>query len=318
MRDQYLIGIDLGGTSIKLGICTIDGKILGELEQPTPRGSYTEVLEIFRTMVDELLRSLGLIKDQLAGIGVGVPAFLDVEKGFVYEIVNLGWKNVHLKQELEKLFQLPCFVDNDANTAALGEMWLGAGRGSNQLICITIGTGIGGGLILNGRIYHGAFGMAGEIGHIPVRPVNGRPCNCGGHGCLETETSASAIVYYAKVAAAVPGRLKDLLDEAGSITAKDVIELARQGDLVSVQILDQVSYYLGLCLAQVANLLNPEKVIVGGGVSKAGDFLLEKVRDHFQKFAIKRIGETTEIVTAELGNRAGWIGAARLVGQRLE
>ncbi|MBP1931022.1 ROK family glucokinase [Ammoniphilus resinae] len=318
MGDRYLVGIDLGGTAIKMGICTIDGQILGELERPTPKGSYVDVLKTFRTMVDELLQGLGLTKNQLTGIGVGVPAFLDVKKGFVYEIVNLGWKNVSLKEELEKLFQLPCYVDNDANTAALGEMWLGAGRGSNELICLTIGTGIGGGLILNGHIYHGAIGMAGEIGHLPVRPVGGRPCNCGGHGCLETETSASAMVYYAKEAATKPGRLKELSDKMGTITAKDVIELAKQGDPASIQILDQVSYYLGLSLAQLANVLNPQKIIIGGGVSKAGHFLLDRVRTHFIHFAIKKIGESTEIVTAELGNQAGWLGAARLVQQRLE
>ncbi|WP_134704677.1 ROK family glucokinase [Ammoniphilus sp. YIM 78166] len=315
MDNQYYAGIDLGGTSIKMGICSPDGQIICEREQATPQGHYENVLEAFQQMLHQLLAEAELSPKDLAGVGVGVPALLDVEQGNVYEIVNLGWKNVPLKAELEKRLGLPSYVDNDANTAALGEMWQGAGKCSRHLICITVGTGIGGGLIINGDIYHGALGLAGEIGHMTIRPEGGLLCNCGKPGCLETETSATAIAYYGRKAVdeQQETRLTQTLKQQGVITAKDVIDAARSGDVVSVKILHHVGYYLGLALAQMSNVLNPEKIVIGGGVSKAGDFFLEPIRENFIKYALNKVSETTDIVPATLGNKAGWLGAAWLV-----
>ncbi|RXT05208.1 ROK family glucokinase [Ammoniphilus sp. CFH 90114] len=315
MDQKYYAGIDLGGTSIKMGICTETGQSVRELERPTPQGHYKDVLEVFQEMIHQLVSEAQISLDTVKGVGVGVPALLDIEKGYIYEIVNLGWKNVSLKEELEVLLGLPCYVDNDANTAALGEMWQGAGVGARHLICITVGTGIGGGLILNGDIYHGAIGLAGEIGHVTVRADEGQRCNCGKMGCLETETSATAMTYYGrKIAEAGESPpLAEVLKNTGAITAKDVIDVARQGDQAAQKILDQVGYYLGLSLAQLSNVLNPEKIVIGGGVSKAGDFFMEPIRKNFKKYALSKVSETAEIVPAKLGNRAGWLGAAWLV-----
>lgn len=318
MNKHYYVGIDLGGTTIKMGICTTDGHVMQEMERPTPKGPYLLVLDTFQQMLQDLLSQRQLKMENIAGVGVGVPAFLDVKSGFIYEIVNLGWKEVPLKRELETLFNLPCFVDNDANTAAIGEMWQGAGRGASHLICITVGTGIGGGLILNGDIYHGSIGLAGEVGHYTIRP-DGRLCNCGNTGCLETETSATAILYYGKEAIkqGKPTVLKKRMDDKGNLTAQDVLDGAKADDSVCIEIVQHVGYYLGLTLAQISNVLNPEIIVIGGGVSKAGEFFLDPIRINFRKFALKKVSEIAKIVPAQLGNSAGWLGAAWLVHRDL-
>ncbi|HJV45478.1 MAG TPA: ROK family glucokinase [Bacillota bacterium] len=310
MTKKFYFGIDLGGTSIKMGVISVEGKLLLEREQPTPKGPYLDVLHVFKRMMHQLLDGSSISNDEIMGVGVGVPALLDVESGYVHEIVNLGWKDVPLQRELENLFNLPCFIDNDANTAALGEMWQGAGRNAKQLICITVGTGIGGGLILNGDIYHGAIGMAGEIGHMCVATDKGRLCNCGQSGCLETEASATAIIHYGKQAI-LEGKLQH--PDPEHLTAKDVIDAARTGNIECNRIIQQVSYYLALALAQAAAILNPEKIIIGGGVSNAGQFFIQPIRHYFEQFALKKIRENVRIVPAELGNKAGMIGAAWLV-----
>lgn len=320
MSKPYYAGIDLGGTTIKMGICTSEGQIVEEIERPTPKGPYPHVLDAFQQMLQLLLAQNQLSMKGLAGVGVGVPAFLDAKNGVVFETVNLGWKNVHLKKELEALLSLPCFIENDANTAAVGEMWKGAGKGIHHFICITVGTGIGGGLILNGNIYHGSSGLAGEIGHYAVRPHEGRMCNCGNRGCLETETSATAMIYYGKKAIdeGKPTVLIKSMDEKGQLTARDVVEGAIAKDRVCLEIIQRVGYYLGLTLAQISNVLNPQRIVIGGGVSKAGDFFLEPIRANFRKFALKKVSEVAKIVPAQLGNSAGWIGAAWLVHRSLE
>lgn len=319
MNKDYYAGIDLGGTTIKMGICSSDGQIVQEIKWPTPKGPYLLVLDTFQQMLQLLLDQNQLSIKDLTGVGVGVPALLDVKNGFVYEIVNLGWKDVFLKKELEARLKLPCFLDNDANAAAIGEMWQGAGRGANHLVCITVGTGIGGGLILNGDIYHGSSGLAGEIGHYTVRPDGGRLCNCGNVGCLETETSASAMIYYGKqaIVQGKPTSLAKCMDQKGDLSARDVVAGAMANDQVCLEIIQRVGYYLGLALAQISNVLNPEMIVIGGGVSKAGDFFLDPIRANFRKFALKKVSEITKIVPAQLGNSAGWLGSAWLVHRNL-
>jgi glucokinase len=317
MSASYSLGIDLGGTAIKMGICSSDGRILRHTERPTPKGSYKLTLQTFKQMAEELLQDSQLTMEDIAGIGTGLPGFLDINKGYVFELVNLGWKEIPLKEKMEELFGVPCFIDNDANTAAIGEMWQGAGRGAKELVCITVGTGIGGGLILGGQIYHGVSGMSGEVGHMTVVRRDGRLCNCGRKGCLETETSATAIAYYgSKAAAEEETTLKEILRDKGHITAKDVIDCAKEEDEVSLRILNQVCEHLGFGLAQIANILNPEKIVIGGGVSRAGEFFLARVRNAFSQFALKKINEAVAIVPAELGNEAGLLGAAWLVFEK--
>ena len=313
-KDVY-IGIDLGGTAIKMGICSSQGKIIGDFQKPTPKDrNYLTLLSVMVEMVQELLDQTGAPRESLRGVGIGVPALLNVRTGFVYEMVNLGMKNIAFKQELEQALQLPCFLDNDANTAAAGEKWLGAGRGSQHVFCITLGTGIGGGLILGGNIYHGSDGLAGEIGHVVVRPETGRQCACGNIGCLETEASASAVEFYGtEVAKQGKTLLTEIWKRTGNVTAQDVFQTSQKGDKKSQGIVDQAAYYMGLTLAQVSTILYPEKIIIGGGMSQAGEALLQPIRSYFMKYTLSQISKTVKIVPAELGNRAGWLGAAWLV-----
>lgn len=209
-------------------------------------------------------------------------------------------------------------VDNDANAAALGEMWAGAGKGASNLLCLTIGTGIGGGVIVNGDIYHGANGSAGEVGHFTVKEQGGRICNCGKRGCLETEASATAIVLDAldKVTGMSSGPLKQEYDRTGTITTKLVLQLARQGEPACREIVAKAGHMLGNSLAEMCYLLNPEMIVIGGGVSYAGNMLFDPLLKAFKSAVLPRVGENTSIVAAKLGNRAGIIGAAWLIHRK--
>lgn len=317
MHQSIYIGIDLGGTSIKMGMIDKQGRLLYSLENPTPvKDGYQGVIEAFDTMLNNLLKVHGYTQEHVQGIGIGVPAFLDLKKGIVIELVNLQWKNVPLKELLSEKWSVPIKIDNDANAAALGEMWAGAGKGKTHLLCITIGTGIGGGIIINGDIYHGVNGMAGEVGHITVREDEAaRTCNCGKKGCLETEASATAIVNDAieKVKHTSFGPLREEYDRMGSLSAKSIIHLAKQGDRTCTEIIQKTAHILGKTLAQMCYLINPETIVIGGGVSHAGDLLFNPLKHTFNATALPRIRENTTIVPAKLGNHAGMIGAAWLI-----
>lgn len=249
---------------------------------------------------------------------MGAPGPVNYTTGVVYNVVNLGWEdNYPLKDLLEVETSLPAVIDNDANCAALGEMWKGAGNGAKDIVAVTLGTGVGGGVIANGHIVQGISGAAGEIGHITSIPQGGAQCNCGKTGCLETVASATGIVRIGKekieAAKDLSGELTTLYRENGTITAKDIFDCARRGDRIATEVIKEVSFYLGLALANIANTLNPEKIVLGGGVSKAGDILLDPVRENFKKYAFSRVKESTQIAVATLGNDAGVIGAARLI-----
>lgn len=313
VKDKY-IGIDLGGTAIKMGIVNNKGEIIQLLERPTPvKGGYQEIIETFDQMINALLQETKIDWNFIKGVGIGIPGFVDIETGEVIEACNLDWNNIHIKRLLETEWGIPVEVDNDANTAALGEMWAGAGKGSSNILCLTIGTGIGGGVIINGDIYHGANGMAGEIGHFIVNESNGLACNCGKIGCLETEASATAIVKQAMSVVEKSIPLNDIYIKKGKITAKDIVELAREQDHVCQEIITNLGELLGKTLSKFCVLLNPEKIIIGGGVSYAGDLLLNPMISMFKHNALLRISENTSIVKATLGNKAGIIGAAWLV-----
>ncbi|MCF6094276.1 ROK family glucokinase [Microaerobacter geothermalis] len=320
MKEQKYIGIDLGGTSIKMGLVDQKGSLLYTLESPTPENKeFYSVINTFDGMVDRLLQENGLEWKEITGIGVGAPAFFDLKKGEVVEAVNLGWHHVPLMETLMERWKLPVCVDNDANVAALGEMWVGAGIGATHILCITIGTGIGGGVIINGDIYHGANGSAGEVGHVTVRHQDGRLCNCGKTGCLETEASATAIVLDAmdKLKHLSDGPLKEAYDKSGTLTAKMVVELALKGEPTCKEIIQKAGKVLGRSLAEMCYLLNPELIIIGGGISYAGEMLFNPLTEAFYQTAFPRVAEDTSIVPARLGNQAGMIGAARLVHVRV-
>lgn len=323
MAEKWIVGVDLGGTTTKLAFISMNGEILYKWEIPTDKSdSGKKITTNIAKAIDQKLEELGHPKSKLIGIGMGAPGPVNLTTGIVYEAINLGWENDYpLKDLLETETFLPAVIDNDANCAALGEMWKGAGNGAKDLVCVTLGTGVGGGVIANGDIVHGISGAAGEIGHITSKPVGGVPCNCGKTGCLETIASATGIVRIANEKLAEKeniGKLAERRAQNGTITAKDVFDCARNHDPLANEIIDEVAYHLGLALASAANTLNPEKIVLGGGVSKAGEVLLKPVKEYFKKFAFPRVAVSTEILLATLGNDAGVIGAAWLVKNKID
>ncbi|WP_226618330.1 ROK family glucokinase [Cytobacillus firmus] len=316
MAEKWLVGVDLGGTTTKLAFINYYGEIMHKWEIPTDNSEEGKNITInIAKAIDHKLEELDLSKDKIIGIGMGAPGPVNLATGVVYNTVNLGWKdNYPLKDLLEVETSLPVIIDNDANCAALGEMWKGAGNGAKDLVCVTLGTGVGGGVIANGDIVQGVSGAAGEIGHITSIPVDGAQCNCGKTGCLETIASATGIVRQAleSLESGGEGALSQLYKANGFITAKDVFDSARNGDETSLLTVNNTAMHLGLALANIANTLNPEKIVLGGGVSRAGDILLKPVIANFIKFAFPGVKESTVIDIATLGNDAGVIGAAWL------
>ncbi|WLR49782.1 ROK family glucokinase [Bacillus tianshenii] len=316
MSEKWLVGIDLGGTSIKLAFITLDGELVHKWHIPTNTSDGgRNITSDIASSIKEQLSVCGGHQEYLQGIGMGAPAFIEMATGYVYHAVNIGWREYALKEELEAATGLPAVIDNDANVAAIGEMWKGAGDGSDQLLCVTLGTGVGGGIIINGEIVHGINGMAGEIGHITVETENGAPCNCGKTGCLETVASATGIVRLARQAAVQNS--KSILRDVETLTAKDVFEVAEKGDTAAIQVIERVTHDLGLALANLSNAINPEKIVLGGGVSKAGNNLLKHLRKAFEKYALPRVSEGADLEIATLGNDAGVIGAAWLVKTKI-
>jgi glucokinase len=319
MNEQWLVGIDLGGTTIKMAFINYYGEIIEKWEIPTDKSGKQITTDIAKA-IDAKLDELGYPKSKLAGIGMGAPGPVDLASGLIYETVNLGWKNYPLRDHLEMETGLQAVIDNDANIAAIGEMWKGAGDGAKDLICVTLGTGVGGGLISNGEVVHGVNGAGGEIGHITVVPEGGAPCNCGKTGCIETIASATGIVRVAKEKLASTDQesiLHQFIENDKELSSKDVFDAADQGDVIAEEIIDYITFHLGLTLANVSNGLNPEKIVIGGGVSKAGDRLLKKVEHYFKRFAFPRVGDAATITVATLGNDAGVIGGAWLAKTKL-
>lgn len=312
MSDRIYVGVDLGGTNIKVGICDEQGNLLRTYEGPTGTEHGPDyVLDRIAEYVHAIVRESPYAWDQVAGIGAGIAGFMDIPEGFVKLSPNLGWRNVAVKKVLEEKLGKPVKIDNDANVAALGEAWSGAGAGIPHVVCYTLGTGVGGGIIINGRIYQGYNGMAGELGHMAVVPdLEAINCGCGKIGCLETVSSATGIIRMAKDA--VERGDNTSLAQIEQISAKDVFDAAKAGDEVALRIVNRAAYYLGKSMALVAVVINPQRFIVGGGVSRAGDILFNPIRENFRKFVQETAREGVDIVPALLGNDAGVVGAAGL------
>lgn len=313
MSDKIYIGVDLGGTAIKVGICDAEGHLIQTYEGPTgtdqgPDAIMDNIASYVRKIVDESSYSW----DQVEGIGAGIPGFMDIPEGFVKLSPNLGLRDYPVKRTLEEKLGKTVKINNDANVAALGEAWSGAGAGIPNCVCYTLGTGVGGGIIINGKIYEGSKGMAGELGHMAVIPdLEAIQCGCGKMGCLETVSSATGIVRMANDA--VERGDKTSLSGIEPITAKDVFDAAKAGDEVAQRIVNRAAFYLGKSMAAIAVVVNPQRFIVGGGVSKAGEFLFEQIREVFHKYTPESAQEGVEIVPAKLGNNAGVVGAAGLL-----
>lgn len=312
MSEKIYIGVDLGGTAIKVGICNEEGQLLHTYEGPTEvdKGADTVVANIEK-YVRRVVEESPFAWEQVAGVGAGVAGFTNVREGIIILAPNVGLKDLPIRDILEERLGKPIKIDNDANVAALGEAWGGAGKGIDNCVCYTLGTGVGGGIIINGKIYQGFSGMAGELGHMSVVPdLEAIGCGCGQMGCLETVSSATGIIRMAKDAVARGDRTS--LAHVENIMAKDVFDAAKAGDEAAIRIVNRAAFYLGKSMAAVAVVLNPEMFIIGGGVSKAGDILFNEVRSVFAKLTPEPVQRGMQIVPATLGNDAGMVGAAGL------
>ena len=319
MAKDKLIGIDLGGTTIKFAIMTATGDIQQKWSIQT--NILDEGSHIVPDIIDSINYHLDLYqldKERIIGVGMGTPGTVNEKDGTVQGAFNLNWKeSQNVKADLEAGLGFPVAIDNDANAAALGEQWRGAGNNQPEVVFVTLGTGVGGGLVNEGKMIHGAKGAAGEVGHMIVEP-GGYQCTCGNYGCLEQYASATGVVHLAHDYAdayAGDSKLKAMVSNGEEITSKIVFDLAKEGDYLANEVVDKVAFYLGLATANIANLLNPSAIVVGGGVSAAGDFLLTRVQKNFNDFAFKMTRHVTELKLAELGNDAGAYGAASLALQ---
>lgn len=308
---QKCIGIDIGGTTVKIGIFTIDGTLLKKWEVFTRTddgGKY--ILGDIATSIKEKAAEWEMPLSGFVGAGMGLPGPVEAD-GHIPFCVNLGWKEGNPQEELSALLEMPVKSANDANVAALGEMWQGGGRGYKNLIMVTLGTGVGGGVILNEQIWPGMKGVAGEIGHMHIMEDETEICNCGGRGCLEQAASATGIVRVAKriLASSESG---SLLRELENLTAKDVLDAARAGDSLAMKSVEKSMRYLGWAMANITMVLDPEAYIIGGGVSKAGTFLTDMIQKHHDEMSPMSTHKA-KVLLAELGNDAGIYGAARLI-----
>lgn len=309
---KYCFGIDVGGTTVKMGLFTTEGELLDKWEIPTRKedgGAY--ILNDVAASVEAKLAEKNIAKDDVAGAGIGVPG-PTLDTGYVSICVNLGWKDKNPANELSELLSIPVKAGNDANVAALGEMWKGGGEGYLEVVLLTLGTGVGGGIIINGEIAPSHRGVGGELGHITVNPDEEATCNCGNHGCLEQYASATGVVRIAKKLLAA-SKEESSLRTLETVTAKDVFDAAKAGDHLAVEAVEVLGKYLGLVVANVALTVDPDVFVIGGGVSKAGQVLIDVITKYYHKFA-KIIGDNkAKVVLAKLGNDAGIYGAARMV-----
>lgn len=301
MKQKVIFGVDVGGTAIKFGIFDTEGTLHNDWELPTDKSeSGNHILEQIALSIESVIGKIGIAPAQIEGIGLGVPGPV-LENGEVVEAANLGWRNRNVQQELEELSGLKVRAGNDANLAALGEMWAGGGKGCRNLVLMTLGTGVGGGIIQNGRLVFGNRGGGGELGHMCVEPKETAACNCSNYGCLEQYASATGVVRLAKTC----------LFGADNITAKDVWDAVKAGDPAACQAAEIFGEKMGLAMANLAVTLNPERFLLGGGMSKAGDILLKYIIKYYEKYVFAPCRQV-DFGLAALGNQAGIYGAARL------
>lgn len=310
------IGIDVGGTNVKLALVDDKGNINYSNSVPTrAEMGYEYTVNNIKQAIRDLLTETKLSTKDIEGIGFGFPGQVDYKSGVVRLAPNIpGWVDVPIAKLIEDEFKIPTRVDNDVRCAALGELNYGAGKGCENLICITVGTGIGSGLIINGKLVRGASNAAGEIGHIKLQMHDGPICGCGDTGCMEAFASGPSIVAMAEnyIRGGKSTKFREMANGA-QITPYIVCEAAKAGDPVAKRIFKIMGEYIGIGLASVVNLLNPEKIIVGGGVADAGDLLINPMKHTLKERAMKIAGDAVEIVPAQLGNTAGVIGASLLI-----
>ncbi len=306
---KVLIGIDLGGTAIKYGYCALDGTILGEFTRPTnAQAEAGEILEDIAAAVEDVMHRINP-EFEVVGIGMGTPGSVDVQRGFLQgSTPNFkAWRNVPIGEFLQKRFQVPVFVDNDANAMAFGEYLYGAGKGKQHVIAITLGTGIGGGIIIDGQLFRGHRYVGAEVGHMSIQ-YNGKKCRCGGVGCWELYASATAMV-----------RNYNERNPQNPVTgSRDIFERHYQGEALATQVVNEEIQMVAAGIASLLHIFNPEVFIIGGGVSEAGDWFIEKIAEVLPERTMAEALVGFRLVRATLGNQAGWLGAAALVKHHIE
>jgi glucokinase len=315
---RYIVGVDLGGTSINVGVVPFDGgTVLGMRSLPTepqrgPKAVVDRMVGMIQDAVRDSRHEANLPEEAFIGIGLGSPGPLDRRTGTVLDTPNLGWRNFPLRDLIANAAGLDTVLDNDANAATLGEWWMGAAREADPVVGVTLGTGIGGGIVLGGRVFHGTSDVAGEIGHMTIDST-GRKCNCGNYGCLEAYASGPAIAARA-VEGLETGSSSLLPDMVGGeldrITAETVYEAIVAGDVYAADVMRETAKFLGTGLANLINVLNPEMIVISGGVTRAGDHLFQPLRAEVRRRAFSHAAESCRIVSTELGGMAGVIGAA--------
>ena len=309
--DRTVIGVDLGGTNLRTAILSADGKVLDRYK------TSTHASEGWRKVVDRLIRGIGRQRENASkkgltviAVGVGAPGVIDADTGVVVKSPNFpDWNKLPLRTLLEEALSLPVVIENDANAAALGEQWRGAGTNIKSMILLTLGTGVGGGIVLNNCIWHGADGMAGEIGHMTLIP-EGRQCSCGNQGCLEMYASARGIVLSYQEALLAAGA-----SSTRSFSAAEVYEAARAGDRSAIAVMRDMGRMLGIGIASLINIFNPERIVIGGGVKDAWPLFIEATREEVMRRAFEVPARRTEIVPSLLGDDAGIVGAAAVALQ---
>jgi glucokinase len=313
-RESFILGVDLGGSKILTAVTDSQGNMLSRDHSITPATKGPEV--VIQAILESAGRALdqaGIVTSELGAIGIGAPGISNPETGIVFTSPNLpGWHNVSLRDIIEKELGKKAFLINDANAAALGELYFGAGRGAHNFIYITISTGIGGGIIINGELYSGACGTAGEIGHMTIDD-NGPLCNCGNTGCWEMLASGSALAREARYRI-IEGARTSILDYAGrdmeKVTAQVIHNAAEHGDALARKLIAQTGYYIGVGVANLINIFNPELIVIGGGLSNIGDMLLGPAFKVAGERAYKKAYHAVRFATAELGQDSGVLGAA--------
>ncbi|HET6229882.1 MAG TPA: ROK family protein [Longimicrobiaceae bacterium] len=315
---RWIVGVDLGGTNIVVGLLPIEGgEVLGLRTLPTDsvRGAkfvVDRMVSLIEESIAEVTAAHGATREAVAGVGIGSPGPLDRKTGTVINTPNLGWRNFPLRDLISNAVHLPATLDNDANCATYGEWWLGAGRSVQTLVGLTLGTGIGGGIVLNGEIFHGCSDIAGEIGHMTIE-ANGRRCKCGNYGCLEQYASGPAIATRAVegIEVGVETILNEMVHgKLEDITAATVYEAAVRGDAFAEEVMKDTARFLGAGVANIINILNPEMVVISGGVTKAGERLFAPLQAEVRRRAFRAAQECCQIVPALLPGTAGVVGAA--------
>lgn len=309
---SFAFGVDIGGTTVKIGMVSDEGKILEKWEIKTDTSNKGEnILPDVAASIKAKIEEEKLDKSQISGIGIGVPGPVD-SKGIVHNAVNLGWGTFNVDEKMKELTGFTCRTGNDANVAALGEMWKGGGMGYSDIVMVTLGTGVGGGIIVDGKVLNGSVGAGGEIGHIHVNDDETIPCGCGNYGCLEQYASATGIARTAS-------EMLKTWDKKTVLTAQDtsakaVFDGVKAGDELCIEVAKKFGEVLGKGLSVIADVVNPEAFVIGGGVSKAGEVVLDYIRPSMTKNIFKG-ASNAKLVLATLGNDAGAIGAAKLVLQ---